>query len=83
MDKIGLIKLWMLGLGIPLDVLKTEKAEWELKQNPLDGHGLLQAFRRGIYEIKTIKDEQITEAINNLNSPRYQLEFILMVTNKT
>jgi len=68
MKLIDLIKLWLLGLGIPLTVLDNERVKWELAQNPVDGLGLLQSM-------------QGAAGSTALFDTRYQLELITLVNS--
>ena len=78
MNKLELIRLWMLGLGIPLSLLENKRVKLELDQKRIDGVGLLTAFQNGIYDVQ---ETDIKEACKNLNNPRYQLELITLVNN--
>jgi len=68
MPLINLIKLWLLGLGIPLTILDNERVKWELAQSPVDGVGLLEAFRRAHHSPELWKAQYQLELITMVNS---------------
>lgn len=70
MPLINLIRLWLLGLQVPLTVLDNERVKWELAQSPVDGLGLLEAIQQA--------DTNYTTA---LFEAKYQLELITLVNS--
>ena len=79
MKLIDTIKLWMMGLGIPLSLLENERVKFELAQTPIDGVGLLQAFQNNIYALQY--NEEVDQAIKVLNNAQCQLELISLVNS--
>jgi len=75
MKKLDLLKLWALGLGIPLFVFEDERVKRSIEAN--DPHGCISDMGRALYEKRPeeLKSVNLNEAFTNLDNPLYRLEF--------
>jgi hypothetical protein len=73
-EKLELLKLWALGLGIPFSVFENKRFLFAFGDNdPVDS---LRAVQRAIEEHY---EPEWLEANRNITSPRNQLEFITLM----